>query len=392
MANPAVAPAASDIEASVLGVLLSAESARHGAEQLLAVLRPIADQAPVALALRDRDGITLHVLAEDGAPRQWPGQLAPQFALNGGAGVDPASGAFLLPLRADGRVVGALLFGDATSGSDILRNTELAGILDAAAAVMQALASRLELDVRRQALAARSVESVLEGMAHQIANPLTGASAIAQLLVDDLNDDAHRAAVRQLMQELTRAFTVVGDLLAFQRDAQAQDGVLDLNAVVEQLLRFRGYAIREMGIAIDLDLSPGFVPVRANLGRLEHAILVALRFAELQSHGTVNRSIGVRVSECGPKEVAVAITDSGPGNAPDLAPQYLDAPFHRDHAARVSNDAPDLGLVASIARSCGGRLEHQSSKQDGTTLTLVLPRAAMPARASNPTIDAGRIA
>jgi signal transduction histidine kinase len=220
-------------------------------------------------------------------------------------------------------------------------------------------------------------------MAHQIANPLTGASAIAQLLVEDLQDEGHRGAVQQIRQEVARAFTVLHDLLEFQRETGAHDGILDLNAIVERLMRFRGYAIREQGISIDVELTPVFMPVRADARGLEHALLIALRSAELRSHGTVNRSIRVRVAERGAHDLAIEITDSGPGSVPDLVSLYFDLPFHVEYAARLSaGDNPDLGLADSILRSCGGSLQVTGSKADGTTLSLVLPRASTPM--SNP--------
>src|SRR6185295_14646572 len=99
------------------------------------------------------------------------------------------------------------------------------------AAVLHALGSRTDAELRRRAHGLRSVEAILEGMAHQIANPLTGASAIAQLLVEDLQDEGHRGAVQQIRQEMARAFTVLHDLLEFQRETGAHDGIMDLNAV-----------------------------------------------------------------------------------------------------------------------------------------------------------------
>src|SRR5256885_14265734 len=113
-------------------------------------------------------------------------------------------------------------------------------------------------------------------------------------------------------------------------------------------------------------MTPGYLPVRADLRSLEHALLLALRYAELQSHGTVNRSIGVRVSERGTRELAVDIIDSGPGSAPDLTARYLDMPLGASPAANAG-DEPDLRLAASVLRSFGGRLRCTSSKEDGTT-------------------------
>ena len=62
-----------EIESSLLGVLLTADSARRGAHALLDALSPALGDSTAALAVRDRDGLTLHVLAEVGAPQLWPG-------------------------------------------------------------------------------------------------------------------------------------------------------------------------------------------------------------------------------------------------------------------------------------------------------------------------------
>ena len=376
MSLPPESAGGADVESALLGVLISAESTRDGAVALLAELTPVLDQLPRALAVRDRDGLTIHVLAENGAWQEWPAKLEPQFAMGTSPGVDPSTGAFVVPLRASGRVVGALLLGDAPRAANVVPRPRLQALLPTVAAVLHALVSRTDAELRRRAHALRSLDSIVDGMAHQIANPLTGASAIAQLLVDELEDEGQRAAVKQMRQELSRAFTVLSDLLDFQRDTRAQDGILDLNALVEKIVRFRGYAIREQGISLDVELSAAYLPVRADARGLEHALLLALRHAELCSHGTVNRRIAVRVVEMPDAQLAVRITDSGPGDAPDLVPAYFDIPYRLEYAARPSlTDETDLGLVDSLLRGCGGRLEAQASKADGATLALVLPKA-----------------
>jgi signal transduction histidine kinase len=370
----ATAQSGGHTEAAVLGVLLSAETVREGAIALLEAIAPTLDSNPAAIAVRDRDGITLHVLAESGALQGWPARLEPQFAVGAEPGVDPDSNVFVIPLRANGRTVGALLLGDAPRAVRSLREGELGSTLDAAAMVLHALVSRNDAELRRRALALRSIDAIIDGMAHQMANPLTGASAIAQLLIEDIQDEGQRAAVKQIRQELSRAFAVLHDILDFQRDTRAHDGLLDLTTIAERILRFRGYAIREQGISLQVDSLSGYFPVRADARGLEHALLIVLRFAELRSHGTVNRCIGVRVVEHGATEFAVEITDSGLGTIPSFTPGYFDLAFRVEHLVR-SADKPDLSLADSILRGCGGRLEARGSKTDGTTLALILPRA-----------------
>ena len=371
-----------EIEASLLAVLLDAETAREGATALLNALAPALDvsgtsDAPaVAIAVRERDGLRLQVLCERGDQTQWPSALDPRFSLSGNAGVDARSGAFVFPLRSNGRVIGALLLGDSARGSTLLQDSATAPVLSTAATVLDALLRRTEATITRRANALRSVESVIDGLAHQIANPLTGASGIAQLLEEDLDDQGQRAAVRQIRQELARAFVVLNDLLGFKHETGAHAGVLDLNVITEGIVRLRGYAIREQGIALEVETTKTAAPVRVDARGVEHAMLLALRFGEVQSRGSVNRSMSVRVVELGRSEVAVEITDSGPGNLPDTTAAYFDLRFRDDNPSSVLNDDPDLGLADSLLRAAGGRLDVRASKSEGTTLSLVLPRAA----------------
>jgi signal transduction histidine kinase len=368
------------IEASLLGVLLEAETAREGATALLAALAPAIDAGneanSVALAVRDRDNVTLHVLAELGAPRSWPASLEPRFSLGAQSGVDKSSGAVVLPLRANGRVIGALLIVDAIQASAMQKDPAVMSLFNTLAAVLDALVARTDAALRRRSKAQRSVEAVLEGIAHQIANPLTGASAIAELLAEEIQDEGQRAAVKQIKFELGRASTVLRDLLDFRRQTGAHAGILDLNGVVEGVTRFRGYAIREQGISLTVETLAQPAQVRQDAHHLEQALLICLRHAELQSQASVNRSVIVRVVDRSGAEVAVEITDSGPGTVPDLTSSYFDLHF-RDELERAHlPEKPDLGLANSILRSAGGRLEVRGSKSEGTTLSLVLPRSS----------------
>jgi len=384
MQSHAASYAPAEVEVELLAVLLHADTAREGANALLRALIPVIDDVPAAIAVRDRDGMTLHVLAETGAQCRWPARLEPQFAISAHPGVDAGTNVLVMPLRAQGGVIGALLIHDAARAAALLRDEQFAGLRDTLADVLRALVVRTDAEVRRRAAAMRSIESVVHGMAHQMANPLTGASAIAQLLAEDLADPGQRTAVGQVQHELQRAFAVLGDLLELHRDTRARDGIIDVADFVQRIVRFRGYAIREAGITIRLDVGDAYLPVRADARGLEHALLIAIRSAELRSQGAVNRSIDVRVAGRDEREVLVEITDSGAGEIPGTEPTSFDLPLLAPEHLR-DDEPPDLGLVDSILRACGGRLELRASKTDGTTITLAIPRAAVPARATSHT-------
>ena len=138
----------SEVETSMLGVLLSADTVREGATALLETLRGRLDGNPAALAVRDRDGLTLHVLAELGTPHSWPERLEPQFAVRAQSGVDPATSAMVVPLRTNGRVVGALLIADVERASALLRDDTFKASLDTIGAVLHTLVTRSSITFR----------------------------------------------------------------------------------------------------------------------------------------------------------------------------------------------------------------------------------------------------
>lgn len=371
--EPAQAGAVS-LDSSLLNAVLTADSVRAGAAAVLDALAPEFGDLTMALGARDRDSLVLHVLAEHGVPKQWPAMLEPQMAVGSEPGVDRRTGALVVPLRAEGRVVGALLLDDPQRGLVLLKLPAARQTLDMAAAVLHALLARLETELRHRLAAGRSVAAIADSMVHQIANPLTGASAMAQLLLEELESENQRTQLRSIHNEVARALTVLGDMLEFHRDSGVLDGVLDLNMLVGRVLRFRGYPIREAGITLTYSPLGTPAPVRAD-ERLEHALLLAVRWAELRSTAAMNRAMDVRLLDEG-AELAVEVTDSGPGDVPAIAPEYFDLPFVSGRpATAATRDVPDLGLVDRLLQASGGRLECRGSKFEGTTLVLRIPRA-----------------
>ncbi len=87
----------------------------------------------------------------------------------------------------------------------------------------------------------------------------------------------------------------------------------------------------------------------------------------------------------GRDEVAVTVTDDGPGVDEDALPRIFDRFFRADESRSRENGGSGLGLsiVAAIVRSHGGTILASHAAGGGLTLTVVLPRpvgtAAVPA-------------
>jgi len=78
-----------------------------------------------------------------------------------------------------------------------------------------------------------------------------------------------------------------------------------------------------------------------------------------------------------PGEAVVAVSDTGPGVAPEELSRLFQR-FYRAHAAR-STDASGVGLGLAIARALverqGGRIAVETATEKGATFSVHLRRA-----------------
>ncbi|MET8052628.1 ATP-binding protein [Streptosporangium sp. NPDC005286] len=74
-------------------------------------------------------------------------------------------------------------------------------------------------------------------------------------------------------------------------------------------------------------------------------------------------------------QIAVIVSDDGPGIPADLLPHVFDR-FTKGDAARTRTDGSGLGLAIATenARLHGGTLTATNAPRGGTILTLSLPR------------------
>jgi signal transduction histidine kinase len=94
-------------------------------------------------------------------------------------------------------------------------------------------------------------------------------------------------------------------------------------------------------------------------------------------HGDGANRVDVAVEARGP-ELAVIVTDRGPGIEPSDLPHLFEA-FYRGRRARdrqVSGSGLGLSLVDHIVRGHGGRVEVASELGKGTRFTILLPAEA----------------
>jgi PAS domain S-box-containing protein len=267
-------------------------------------------------------------------------------------------------------------------GSEFPAAVAVNPLRDAAARTIGAVVSVRDLTADR-ALAEQlrhsekmvALGELVAGVAHEINNPLTGISAFAELLLEEALAPEQQESVELIKRESERATAVIRDLLLFARKGEAPVGPVDLNALVEQTLRLRGYALRSAGIDVQTDLDPSLPSVPGDSHKLQQVLLNLVSNAEhamapARMDGRTDRVLTVR-SRRHDRHAVVTIEDSGCGMAPTVKRRLFE-PFFTTKPPGVGTG---LGLSVSygIAQAHGGTLAVESEEGVGTCVTLTVP-------------------
>lgn len=254
----------------------------------------------------------------------------------------------------------------------------------------------------QHALKMETLGQMAGGIAHDFNNLLTVISATTELLIErNSADDALREELATILRAGEQATALTQQLLAMSSKQPLDPETVDLNDVladIEPLLQ------RLVGENVALKLRQAADPVTTIVDRalFDQALLsLALHSRDSMTGGgtliieTSNVLLGKNMPDRNPDlspgpHAMLTISDTGPG-MDEATRRQLFEPF----AVAGSPDAGNgLGLPAvyGTVRQCGGSITAHSEPGKGTTIKVLLPRAAadtaMP-RESGPRAETG---
>jgi signal transduction histidine kinase len=182
---------------------------------------------------------------------------------------------------------------------------------------------------------------------------------------------------RELLQEIESSAQtiarVVRDLKLFARpDDEAMPEIIDVRALLDQVLRIVGRQLRSCGV-VELDCEPDLPPVVAPSARLAQVITNILLNAAHAISEIERPAHRIRISARADEEaIAISVSDTGPGIAPSVVSRIFD-PFFTTKRPGVGTGL-GLSISRSILRRLGGDLLVESVHGDGATFIALIPR------------------
>ena len=223
--------------------------------------------------------------------------------------------------------------------------------------------------VRSERLAAAGL--LAAGVAHEVGNPLTCVSALAQVLMARVSDPAIREGLENIEVHVGRISRIVQDLTRLTRPAPATLREASIGDLVDSAVGLARHnpAVRRM--KLDSVLGPALPAVRVAPDHLVQVFLnLILNAADAGGNLTI-RAVGAG------NTIRVIFEDTGCGMTAEEMHRLFD-PFHstKDNETHLG-----LGLFVSheIVRQHGGDLLVESQPGIGATVTVVLPVEPMPA-------------
>ena len=243
--------------------------------------------------------------------------------------------------------------------------SDLRYILDIEAKLLEAQTRLL------QAEKMASLGRLAAGVAHEINNPLSGILMFASMVLEELpEDDPHREDLQQIVKETLRCKEIVKSLLEFSRQSEIKIEPVDVNAIIEDELKFLEKQTIFAKVKIVKQLNPAIPKVRGNSGQLKQVFMnIMVNAADAMPDGG---TLTIRTyASPDLKKVYVEFTDTGVG----IPKENLNKIFDPFFTTKPVGKGTGLGLSTSygIIKSHKGNIEVESEVGKGTTFRIELP-------------------
>ena len=240
---------------------------------------------------------------------------------------------------------------------------------------IERLATRFGEMASRLAESEELSRNFLMSVSHELRTPLTAirghVSALRDGVLDD--EDARRRSLEVVAEEGTRLERLVGDVLDLakldaRRFALLREEV-DMRVLCERAHAAFATEAQAKGHTLELSTVDGVVLVTDGDRVLQ---IVSNLLSNAIQWTPEGGTVGLALS-AGDNDVAVAVTDTGPGIGREERERIF-RPFWSGHGGHGGGTGLGLTIASELASALGGRLEVSSTPGKGSRFVLTLPR------------------
>jgi signal transduction histidine kinase/CheY-like chemotaxis protein len=217
-----------------------------------------------------------------------------------------------------------------------------------------------------------AVGELASGVAHEINNPLTSVIGYAELLSDreDIPEDM-KNDLEVIIESGRRVADIVQRLLTFARHSKAARSNVDINVIINAVLKLRAYTLMTNNIKVTTQLDDELPITVADAGQLQQVFLNLIINAENEMRQVGGEGMLLIKTEKTDDVIKISFTDNGPG----IARENLGKIFDPFFTTKNVGEGTGLGLSIchSIVTEHEGSIWAESQQGKGATFFVELP-------------------
>ena len=233
-----------------------------------------------------------------------------------------------------------------------------------------------------QAHKLKAVGTLTAGVAHELNNPLNNIILTSSALLEEykeISDEEFEDMINDLLSESERAQKIVRKLLDFARQSEIGSEPIQIEEIIDQTLKLVSIQIKLADIKVKGEISSDLPPIYGDRRRLIQVFLnITLNAIDAMPNGG---TLKISLHNTQDREYVVAdFTDTGVGIPEHKLTNIFD-PFY---TTKREGKGTGLGLSVSlgIVQKHGGEIKVSSKLKNGTTFSVLLPAAKIPASIS----------
>jgi two-component system, sporulation sensor kinase E len=210
------------------------------------------------------------------------------------------------------------------------------------------------------------------GVAHEIGNPLNSLHIHLQLMergvkkLEGKSREELQQSIEVARAEITRLDSIVTQFLRAIRPSKPQLQRENINAVIDEAVRFLAPDIEDRDIVVEQELRSDLPMLELDRDQMKQAFynIIKNSFEAMKRRGILR----IR-TDMDDTHVIVSFTDTGGG----MSAENLGRVFEPYFTTKTSGSGLGLLIVRRIVREHGGELAIESDEGKGLTLSIRLP-------------------
>ena len=227
----------------------------------------------------------------------------------------------------------------------------------------------------QHAVCATSLDEMVTTISHELNQPLTSivhyAGGCLNRLRGEINGEEIKPALTKIVTQAEHAGAIIHHLKNFLHRGQLQRNIVALNQVTEEALQLLAVQLDRAQVTVKKSLSNSLPRVKIDSVQIEQVIVNIMQNAIEAMHGHTETKpcLKVETVNFASKEVAVIITDNGPG----ITRENIDRIFQPFFTTQPKGMGIGLAISRSIVDAHGGRLMVETPAECGAKFSVILP-------------------